>query len=354
MVDELCQRPVRVRCDEPDIVAVCRIESEVVRVRPAATVEVGLIEDQITQRREHRAVRDAELFVVTIRVAQVPAAEIDRLTGRIEEFDRVDLRQVGVSQHFIDDDTADRADSRRAGRAVNFGARSPMFRVIVVTAGRHCFERTAESIRSTGPRTAVVVRHVEQLRAVVFEQLDRLAAVAERASELTGDRLAESVSRLKRVAVLHDENPFARRERLIRAVREVELNPFAEPQPREVDDVRSDVLQFDEFGRLVASRVVVDFGDRQVVFARSLVDEEPRLVDRRPSGPVFRSHADQAGRINVDRCAREAGRDQLGIETDVAAVGNYLMHLDRQHVVPRDEQTAIERELEEGRFIRTA
>ena len=100
---ELHRRPVarqRAACcrrGEMNLVALRRAERKAL----AATrlrIELILVEDRETARREHGAVRNAELPQIIPAVTQEPAADVDLLGREILQLDRVLQRQIRMGQ----------------------------------------------------------------------------------------------------------------------------------------------------------------------------------------------------------------------------------------------------------------
>ena len=86
------------------IVAVCAVKREVIGVQARAGIEVRAFgEDDIPSGREHGVGGNLVLAVVALGVAQAPSAEIDRAGSRVEEFDAVIQRCIGVAEDFVDD-----------------------------------------------------------------------------------------------------------------------------------------------------------------------------------------------------------------------------------------------------------
>jgi len=74
--------PLSVGDDQIDVVAGGAVEREVLLTRRFGRgVEIGLVEHQVLISPQRRAVGDLELQQIAGRVAQKPAADVDRLAG---------------------------------------------------------------------------------------------------------------------------------------------------------------------------------------------------------------------------------------------------------------------------------
>ena len=95
-----------------DIGAVAAEEIDFIPVRPegkacAARIEVVFSESYVTAGLDDPTIGNAEFVGIEAVVREEPAADVNRGGCRIVEFDGIHLRQIGVSQRFVDQDGAD-------------------------------------------------------------------------------------------------------------------------------------------------------------------------------------------------------------------------------------------------------
>ncbi len=91
--------------------------NELVNIAAAANMTAILVSLYDVERAG-----DLKFGEVAGLIAEVPAADIDWLTRRIVQLQRIDLREVGVRQDFVDHDARNRPRSRGSGRAAKFTA----------------------------------------------------------------------------------------------------------------------------------------------------------------------------------------------------------------------------------------
>ena len=258
-------------------------------------IELRLIERDMAARRD-RGRGKAILFRNRSVVRQPPIGDDDRAGSRVVHLDHVGERQHGIGQHFVDHDSRDGARGIvRAGRAADRGARAPFRSVARIGMRRGIFgdERKALAIRRDGPRRSVLVIEIADLTARAREQREPLAAVIEPTGESAIHRDAGITHRkLGRITREDEERIWSERG----ADREDERDSVGEIQSAEIEHRPADVFEFDELilvaaRRAVRQRVVVDFGDDEVV--EVLVGVKGRLVHRAPGATVEHACADR-------------------------------------------------------------
>ncbi len=133
-----------------------------------------------------------------------------------------------------------------------------------------------------------------------------------------GNGQAGAIAEFKCGFVSHEQATSARVKRQDRSVQGIGIenvgNPLIEPNTCQIDRIRADVGQFDEFkivffdgwqgcqfrgaGR---SRVVVEFREGQGKRSRRIVDQEKRLVESGPLAVVIGASLDDGGVIDGNR-----------------------------------------------------
>ncbi len=103
VVDETNEVSARIALQKPHVVAADSIQSEVLRVDAAGSVEVAFVKHQIVVGRQNGAVGNAELLIVPARIAQIPAANVDVRRRRIVQLDCVCVGQRRCGEELIDD-----------------------------------------------------------------------------------------------------------------------------------------------------------------------------------------------------------------------------------------------------------
>ncbi len=114
-----------------------------------------LVVGDVTANIEEGSIGDGELEEILARIAQVPAGNTNLRGGSIEQFDRVALGRIGVTEHFIDNDIVSRFHAGSCRGTVEFDTGPPGVGVVVSGIGEAAlagdFERTAVSVGTPGP-----------------------------------------------------------------------------------------------------------------------------------------------------------------------------------------------------------
>ena len=312
---------VHVPGEEIHVVAV-GIEREAA-VRAGRGVKIRLVEHQVTERCEHRAVGDAEFFRHRRVVGEEPAAEVHHVGGGIKQLDEVHAG-FAVGQNFIDEHG--RHGERRivrAGRAAQRAARAPVFWIAEIRIGvrvdRH--EREIKPVRRHRPGREIAVSEGQHLRAERMRKRDRLAAVGE-ASGVEAIHCHAGVPAREGGRIAGEDEELAGGQLRAHGKGEGEAG---EIQPAQAERALSRVLQFQEFklvtvGQPHVGRVIHDFGDEQ--FAQILRRIKRHLVDRAPHPGGENAGADRGGGVDDERAgiSQRRGGHAAALHTGIAAV----------------------------------
>ena len=201
------------------------------------------------------------------RIAQVPAADAHRRGGDVPQLDRIQLRQIGVAEHLVDDHAGRQRFAVAAPRrTAQHRAGLPTGRVAIVgRIDRRIDDRQRISAAVGGriPGVAIVEPQDGRLQRIGQLHDQFLAAVAEVARILPRHVDARAVMRMELLQIPHDDHASARQEP---HVREREIHRPRQPHARQIQRrIAADVHQFDELQRRIARRVVHDLGDSQAV-----------------------------------------------------------------------------------------
>ena len=243
-----------------------RTEGEAV-VGAGRGIELRLIEHGEAQRRNHRAVGDAEFLRHAVVVGEEPAADVHGGHGRIEQFDAIHVGRETRREHLVDHNRGN--DGRGiicAGRSADVRARAPGRAAVwrLRKAGVSLHEREAVPVCRHWPGRGVVVGHPENLRAERMQQGDHLAAIVQPARVDAVDGYAGIFAgEGEGVAREHEELTGAKQ----RAIGEGEVDA-AEGQSGKVERVGAGVLQFEELeliavGQADVRRMKHEFRQRQ-------------------------------------------------------------------------------------------
>ena len=208
-----------IRTDEPDGLP----------GRAEAKTEGRLIEHEKATGRHHGARRHAEAVGPHV-VRQRAPGQIGRLGAAVVEFDRVELRQVGVGQDLVENHTRGRIFRRHrihlAGIAAPDGARRPRAGIGLAVAriGEH--QRMTGSVGGDRPGIAGRELHRQFLRPEFIPQFERTSGTIE-AAGIGPQDIADPLSGHHRGRILgHDhELPRAQAEpfRELKADRALDL-----------------------------------------------------------------------------------------------------------------------------------
>ena len=237
-----------------------------------AVVEILFVHHQKTARGYGRIVGEAVFFRFIEIVGQKPAADVHRVGGGVVELHRIDLRQIGVGERFIDPDRRERRGRGigEAGRAVHVAAGPPTELVTPGVQRRvfvHDDERKTEAIGDRIP--GVVVPEIENGFERAADEGEPLAGVVQTARILAGDVADGRVTRRKCRPVLHEQGGLPRAEGGDAAGGgEGVIDAVGEAHADQIQRAGADVLQLEVFKiirEIGAARrgdgVIHDFGD---------------------------------------------------------------------------------------------
>src|SRR5690606_353638 len=169
------------------------------------------------------------------RVAQEPAADVDRSIVEIDELDRGFEGRIALGKNLRDEDARrDRAGIRASGRTTRLRARAPRVGIADRRIEIDADERESEAVGTKRPQSAVAEGDRVDGRAGPARKRELLPGVVEAAVEVADD-LDVGVTLRESDGIPSDDGVLARRED--RESREDEADPIRRSEERRVGKV---------------------------------------------------------------------------------------------------------------------